>query len=407
MESAKLNINTEWLVWARKTSHYKINDIAKKMKKDEGFVEELEKTGEIEYNTLLELSKHYQRPTSVFFSKGSPKYEETIPDFRTLASETKKEISPKIALEIRNAKYKRQTLLNIETESNEFKLPKFKFNNLNNASDKEISEVLMDELEGNRANLSILKLKNWITKIESLGVLVFEFYGINPEELRGYALYYDKLPIIGINHREYDNPKKFTLFHELAHLLVKKEGISNLKEYNLEKKEEIRCNKIAAEFIVPTKLFKQIITEKRIKNFDKENIRILSKTFKISKDVIIRKALDLKLIDNTEYKNKQNDFNSYLDERKKQTTTNKSLNEKTDKTDETKESKKLSTEEKYKRQASEAQTRNGNYYIKKLFEAYDKDLISDLDVSIDLDVSLNVVRKLQENISIEEYNDEY
>jgi Zn-dependent peptidase ImmA (M78 family) len=400
MESTKLNINTEWLVWARVTAHYKIKDIAEKIKKREEVIEEWEKTGEIEYNALLELSKYYQRPTSVFFSKSSPKYEETISDFRTFTSEIKKEISPKIALEIRNAKYKRQTLLNIETESNEFNIPEFKFKNLNNISDKEISEVLMNKFGRDRATRNQRKLKDWIIKVESLGILVFEFYGIDPEELRGYALYYDKLPIIGINHSEYDNPKKFTLFHELAHLLKKKEGISNLNGYNLKKKEEISCNKIAAEFLVPTKLFKNIITDKKITKFDEKSIESLSKEFKVSKDVIIRRALDLKLIDKNEYKKRSKDFNSYLDERKIQSKTNKRIR----KNEETKEIEKLSQEEKYKRQASEAQTRNGNYYIKKLFEAYDKDLISDLDISNDLDVSLNVIRKLQENISIEGSN---
>jgi hypothetical protein len=46
--------------------------------------------------------------------------------------------------------------------------------------------------------------------------------------------------------------------------------------------------------------------------------------------------------------------------------------------------------------------KNGNYYTKKLFEAYENELISDFELSRDLDVSMYVVRKLHENYFNEE-----
>ncbi|MDR3291997.1 MAG: ImmA/IrrE family metallo-endopeptidase [Methanobrevibacter sp.] len=317
MESEKLKANNEWLVWARETAHYNIEDLAKKIKKPTKTIKEWESTGLIRWNDLEELSEHYQRPSHIFFSKNKPIYEEYIPpDFRTFNNK-KEDVTPNMAFEIRNAKYKRNVLLNLEDESNDFTFPYFELKNLPTNDINKVTDFIREKLSMNRAKISLKKLNHWISKIESLGVLIFEFYGIDPDELRGYALYYDKLPIIGINHREFDNPKKFTLFHELAHLILKKDGMSNLSGYFLNDDEEATCNKIAADILVPSKLFRSLNEEFNRNNFDDMDVELLSKKFKVSKEVIIRKALDLNLINKKEYNKKINEFQYYLTERKK------------------------------------------------------------------------------------------
>jgi len=393
MESIKLNANPERLIWARKTSNYKIEEIAHKLKKSVDTIKEWEKTGLIEYDNLSELSNYYKRPTSIFFGKSSLKYpKDDVPDFRTFESETKKEIIPNIAFEIRNAKYRRQKLLNIEEEFNDFYIPSFKLKDLKDKTEEDKIEILKNHLGNSRAILSRTKLDEWIKKVESLGVLVFEFYDISPNDLRGYAIYYDKLPIIGINHREHKNPKKFTLFHELSHLLEKTNGLSNLDGYYMLPNEETVANRIAAEFLVPNNLFNSLINEYRIENFNEKNIGILAKNFNVSKDVVVRKALDLGFINKKEYGRRKNEFNNYLIERNPLPKKKTNINTKST------ESHPLSQEEKYQKLASKNLRKNGYFLTKKLFEAYDKELISDLDLTRNLNIPFSALGALRDII---------
>ncbi|KZX10165.1 ImmA/IrrE family metallo-endopeptidase [Methanobrevibacter curvatus] len=403
MSSSKLETNGEWLVWARETAHYNIEDIARKIKKSPETLIEWEKTGKIEYDNLVELGKYYQRPTSVFFSKTKPNYEkEDFTDFRTFANENNAKITPDIEFEIRNAKFRRKILLDINKEHNNFKIADFVLKDLNNENIEKLSQNIRSILKMNRST-SKYNLGYWIQKLESMGILIFEFYGIDPDKIRGYALCYDKLPIIGINHREYKNPKKFTLFHELAHILLKQNSISNILNYDLKFSEEILCNKIASEILVPLELFKAITKEFKNDKFENKDIEYLSKTFNVSKDVIIRKAIDLNYINKNSYKKRDLEFKEYLKERAIRT--NKNTNTlKNTLNQENKTAKMLTADEKYQKLASELFSKNGNYFTKKLFEAYENELISDLELSRDLDTSLYVVEKIRECILKREYS---
>lgn len=387
MSSTKLKTNGEWLVWARRTAHYKTEDIAKKIQKNPETIKKWEKTGEIAFKDLEKLAEEYQRPTTIFFNDDAPEYERELIDFRTIGSIKKDNITPEIAFEIRRARVRRQTLLNLEHESDELEIPLFPFDKfqVNNIDDNH--QILRDLLGLNRVRMKE-KLEHWTDKIESLGVLIFEFYGISPEKLRGYALYYDKLPIIGINHRETANPKKFTLFHELAHITMKKEGISNLNEYQFTNNEEFLCNKIAAETLIPDNLFIERSKSKKMDSFNVEDIKNLANYFHVSKQLIVRRALTLNLITKEEYNDRTDEFKSYINKKSKK------QNKKSDNTQLT--DKETDPKIGLYNKAIIALRKNGKYFTKSLFEAYNNELITDIDLTLELGVSLDVMRKMKE-----------
>jgi Zn-dependent peptidase ImmA (M78 family) len=391
MSLAKLSTNNEWLVWARKTACYDKETIAKKLNISIETIKQWEETGEIEYKNLLKLAKEYKRPTMMFFSRSKPKYEKETTFFRTI-NNINKPITPKIAFEIRHAKFRRENLLRIEKEVIDYEIPKFTLKNLRNEDFKKIPITLNDKLEMNNIHIKKEKIGHWIKKIESLGILVFEFYNINIDEMRGYALYDDKLPIIGINHRESENSKKFTLFHELAHLLIKKESISTANSYFFIDKDEQVSNEIAAETIVPTYIFENEIKSYKIDEFSPQNIQKLAKYFKVSSDVIVRRALTLKFIDKQTYENRVEEFNGYF-KSKKHIHNKKSKNKNVVKEKEDKE-RKINAEKQDKRDATLAIRKNGTYYTETLIDAYENNTISDLDLSTNLGVSLEVVQKI-------------
>ena len=226
MSTEILNVNTKWLKWARTSVKYEKEDVASKLNINPEKITEWEETGELTHDELIALSDIYEVSPYTFFDGNDPVYDKEIPDFRTVNSE-KIKLTPEIMFELRRAKENRETLLNFEEDFDDFEFPLFSSYTIDSDNPLIVAENIRNLLEMSRAN-SHRKLDYWINLIESLGILVFEFYNIEPEQLRGYALYYDKLPIIGINHKESSNAKKFTLFHELAHLIMKKDGISNI-----------------------------------------------------------------------------------------------------------------------------------------------------------------------------------
>ncbi len=393
-----VKVNTKWLKWARTSVKYEKNDVANKLNVNPKKITEWEKTGKLTQNELMALSDVYEVSPYTFFDGNDPVYDKEIPDFRTINSK-KIDITPKIMFELRRAKDNRNTLLNFEDEFDDFVFPLFSSNTLESDDPMIVAEKIRPLLNiGSRSDLN-RKLDYWIKLIEALGILVFEFYGIEPEQLRGYALYYDKLPIIGINHKESDNAKKFTLLHELTHLILKKEGISNINEYSFVNDDESYCNKVAAEVLVPNKLFRNYINDNSsFKRFRTQDIEVLSQRFHVSKQVIVRRALDLGFINSNDYNNRINEFNKYINPPKKKNLNKRSNNKPQSKND----NKPKSSDKGLYNKAKVALRKNGNYFTSLLIKAYDEELITDIDVALELKVSLEVMSKIMSIIEKED-----
>lgn len=399
MSTEIVNVNTKWLKWARTSVKYEKDDVARKLNINPEKITEWEETGELTHDELIALSDVYEVSPYTFFDGNDPVYDEEIPDFRTINSE-KIKLTPEIMFELRRAKENRETLLNFEEDFDDFEFPLFSSYTLDSTNPLIVAENIRNLLEMSRSN-SHRKLDYWINLIESLGILVFEFYNIEPEQLRGYALYYDKLPIIGINHKESTNAKKFTLFHELAHLIMKKDGISNINEYTIINNDEAYCNKVAAEVLVPNKLFKNYIRDNSsYKKFRVEDIKGLSKIFNVSRQVIVRRALDLGFISRGDYNNRIKEFNEYINPPKKNNS-NKNVNSKLQPK---KDNKSKDSDKGLHNKAKIALRKNGNYFTSLLIKAYEEDIITDIDMALELKVSLEVMSKI---ISIMEKEDLY
>ena len=399
MSTEIVNVNTKWLKWARTSVKYEKDDVARKLNINPEKITEWEETGELTHDELIALSDVYEVSPYTFFDGNDPVYDEEIPDFRTINSE-KIKLTPEIMFELRRAKENRETLLNFEEDFDDFEFPLFSSYTLDSTNPLIVAENIRNLLEMSRSN-SHRKLDYWINLIESLGILVFEFYNIEPEQLRGYALYYDKLPIIGINHKESTNAKKFTLFHELAHLIMKKDGISNINEYTIINNDEAYSNKVAAEVLVPNKLFKNYIRDNSsYKKFRVEDIKGLSKIFNVSRQVIVRRALDLGFISRVDYNNRIKEFNEYINPPKKNNS-NKNVNSKLQPK---KDNKSKDSDKGLHNKAKIALRKNGNYFTSLLIKAYEEDIITDIDMALELKVSLEVMSKI---ISIMEKEDLY
>lgn len=147
---------------------------------------------------------------------------------------------------------------------------------------------------------------NLIAAAENVGILVMRsgIVGSNTRrklqvsEFRGFAIYDQYAPVVFINSADVKAARLFTLAHELAHLWLSSSGISNL--LNCQKNEEVRCNAIAGELLLPEQAFKN---QWRADIFWQDNLAPISKQFHVSTLVVAKRALDCSYISQEDYGN--------------------------------------------------------------------------------------------------------
>jgi Zn-dependent peptidase ImmA (M78 family) len=113
-------------------------------------------------------------------------------------------------------------------------------------------------------------------------------------EFRGFVLVDEYAPLAFVNGSDAKAAQMFTLAHELAHVCHGSSAAFDLREVRTaDDPMEQRCNKAAAEFLVPTKLMMDLwqTVEDKDKPFES-----VARTFKVSGIVAARRALDLGLI---------------------------------------------------------------------------------------------------------------
>lgn len=137
-------------------------------------------------------------------------------------------------------------------------------------------------------------------RLEERGILVAQFNNVEIDELRGMALYFDFLPIIGLNAKDHWPAKCFTLIHELVHLSKRRSTYCNLINLETKDKEEVFCNAVAGEF-----LFSRACAIKEVqiclKPNDLKSIERVANRYSTSKDVVARRLRDCDFLSKEEY----------------------------------------------------------------------------------------------------------
>ena len=137
---------------------------------------------------------------------------------------------------------------------------------------------------------------------------------LDTEEFRGFALSDDIAPLIFVNGADAKSAQMFTLAHELAHIWLGKSALSDASlTCNSSNKVETWCNKTAAEFLVPLEMLKKESLGKR----PLDKIDGLTKTYKVSSLVIIRRLLDGNIIGKRAFNEAWNKESARLNKKKK------------------------------------------------------------------------------------------
>jgi Zn-dependent peptidase ImmA (M78 family)/DNA-binding XRE family transcriptional regulator len=153
-------------------------------------------------------------------------------------------------------------------------------------------------------------LSGLVRNCESKGIIVLRnsVVGSNTHrplsvrEFRGFNIADDLAPLIFINTRDAKTAQIFTLVHEIVHLWIGKSGISNsnlvARTSDPINKVERFCNQTAAEVLIPEAGF----SDKWDEAIDIEaNLSHLSREYKVSASVVLRRAYELDIISYTMY----------------------------------------------------------------------------------------------------------
>ena len=315
--SEQLPVNPVMLRWARETGGFNINDVVVKLNRKRITSETIasweEGSASPTYSQLERLAyKIYKRPLALFFFPEPPEEETPADSFRTLPQEEINLLKPRLLYLVRQAMVMQENLRELFDGVNPAKkqiCSDITIHRSDTISDiaKAVREYLGVGLNKQYAlTTNANALKYWRDVLEQHGVFVFKD-AFKVDECSGFCLYDDVFPVIYINNSQPKIRQIFTLFHELAHLLFKTGGIDlrhddfirRMREPN--KRIEVFCNKFAGEFLVPTEDIKPRIRNKTI---DDNLLTQLARKYSVSREVILRKCLDLNRITSAFYEEK-------------------------------------------------------------------------------------------------------
>lgn len=310
--STEVNINANILTWAIARAGYELHEFTARIPKVNDWIEGKKKPT---VRQLEDFSKKVHLPFGYFFLSEPPVEQLPFPFFRTNNTQTNK-VSVNVYDTILLMQ-QRQDWLRDYLHDNDFESLAFvsKFNNSNN-----VQQIVADirntlNLPENWAS----HFKTWeetlnhlIEHIEEKGIIavfngVVENNGhrkIPVDECRGFVLVDNMAPFMFINNSDSKAAQLFTIVHELAHIWTgHSAGFDFRKLQPADDPNELLCDKVAAEFLVPALLFNEFWnTNPSIKN--------ASRCFKVSEIVIARRALDTGKITRDEFFNFYNEYST-------------------------------------------------------------------------------------------------
>jgi len=321
MSSKSFNVSVEpaVLIWARESIGMSIDEVAKRIKEVTiKAVKEWEKKDGIVKPTFAQiekLSKIYKRPLSAFLLPAPPKEPPFPKDFRKRPSAEKQSLNPKTYLAIRKARRFQYSAIELIKElGEESKKLSIKANISDNPemlAEKVRIQFGIKEFPRSTSFTKEAALEEWIKILENNGILVFQISITKNKEIGGFSLIDEDVPVIVLRRSDETLAKIFTLFHELAHLLLREGGICDLEESDMT--HEKFCNRFAGAFLVPKdKLLNHPVVKANTgkKEWPESFLKDIAWDFKVSQEVILRRLWILDLTTKEYYLKKHKEWKS-------------------------------------------------------------------------------------------------
>ncbi len=300
--TVRVNINPNIVEWA-------LNKISASKEEIYTLFPKLREEPKLTVKQAQTLAKKLKIPFGYLFLPAPPETSIDIPFFRTLGESS--EIDTNV-VELIKIFQQRQTWLREYLKDNYY--PKLDFVGKYNINTPD--QVIIDDIYKTlglkrgwtlySTNRSVV-ISTLIERLEEQNIIVvFNSVVGNNNNLkipvsacRGFVLIDEYAPFMFVNSADWPAAQLFTIAHEIVHIwLGKSAGFDYDFLMPANDPLETKCDRIAAEFLVPKDIFLEMW--KNELDFDK-NLSHLSRKFKVSRLVIARRALDLRLITRDEF----------------------------------------------------------------------------------------------------------
>lgn len=299
----RVNVKPEVLVWTRKRAALGVEQLVAKFPKYKDW-----ENGKSQptLKQVKDLAKYVHAPYGYFFLSKPLDESLQLPDFRTVDGKPIQRLSPDLFDTIRYCQLRQDWYQDYKRNEGDDPL-----SFVGAASTDDRTEMVAAKI---RSRLELdheerKNISNWtdalrkiVEKAEALGVLVMvsgvvlnnTHRRLKPEEFRGFTLADEFAPLVFINGADTKAAQMFTLAHELAHVWLGKSGLSDSRPNVLPKNEiEVWCNKVAAETLVPLHALRD---EYREDETLRNELSRLTRQFKVSTLVMLRRMYDLKVL---------------------------------------------------------------------------------------------------------------
>jgi transcriptional regulator with XRE-family HTH domain len=234
-----VKLKSEVLRWVRERGGLEIVALAQKMKVSAEEVRKWEATGEIRLSMTKKLASYTRTPLGYLFLEEPLSDKLPIPDFRTVSDEQVQRPSPDLLEMVQTMQRRQRWMREFLIEEGVGKLS-FVGSASMNLKPEKIAAMIRESL-GITEDWA-RKLPTWTDAlrrlreiIDAAGILIFingiiannTHRKLDPEEFRGFVLCDEYAPLIFINGADARAAQMFTIAHELAHIWLGKEGVSN------------------------------------------------------------------------------------------------------------------------------------------------------------------------------------
>lgn len=255
-----------------------------------------------------ELAALYKLPLATFYLDEAPQDKRVMKyqDRRTVKGTLYNENNYELWTETQRLNSNRDLIVELyaESQTEALKIPIFN----ENTSIDEIADSIRAFLEirtpfkykktfGNSA------FRFYRKKLENHDICVGQVNGIELTEMKGFSLAYEIIPIIGINGKDFDRAKVFSLFHELAHIIRRTSSLCMIDFDNRNDDEEKICDKIAATILMPGESFVQVskgIYDKE-KSWSIDSLLKIADKYGVSTTSVLRRLYETSIISSQDY----------------------------------------------------------------------------------------------------------
>lgn len=317
MASERMPVTPEVITWARERLGYTTEALAKKRSEFKKIAGWENGDSRPTYRQLESLAKDLSVPVAIFFFPEPPDLPSIEESFQTLSPEQFAEIPPRIRLLLHKARAFQIGLSELHDGRNPAR--RVITQDLSFSPDRPVSYLarqvrdflgvsLADQIKWRDANTA---LKTWRAAFYDVGITVFKDAFREPG-YGGFSLYDKEFPIIYVNNSNTKARQIWTLFRELARLLLQTSGIDRdvafQRPFPADKhRVEMTCNCLASAILVPKEALNKEVSACAA---DKTLAENLARKFCVSREFVLRRFRERGLVTDAEYNDAKHEWDS-------------------------------------------------------------------------------------------------